>query len=363
MSDPISHYLLARVVSHDRHRVRKVVIHRAGGYERLAVEEHPTPEPGVGEVRVAVAAAGVNFADCVVRMGLYAAAREYAGWPITPGFELAGHVSALGHGVRGLREGDPVVGVTRFGAYATEVVMTQEQLFPLPGGAPLVEAAGFPVVFLTAWHAVRELAPLRPGMSVLVHSAAGGVGGALLQLGRLAGARMVGIVGSSHKIEAARSLGADAVIDKGRERLWPRAEEEAPRGYDVVLDANGAETLAEGFRHLAPSGRLIVYGFHGMLVRGRGRPSWPRLLLQYLRTPRFNPLTMTTTNRGVLGFNLAFLFDRREALREAMEELLSLLAAGRIRLPPTRSFPLDRVADAHRALEAGNTIGKLVLAT
>jgi NADPH:quinone reductase-like Zn-dependent oxidoreductase len=255
------------------------------------------------------------------------------------------------------------LGVTRFGGYATEVTVPREQVFPLPARRTEVEGAAFPVAFLTAWYALHELAPVRPGARILVHSAAGGVGSALVQLGALAGGRMIGVVGGPHKVELARRSGAAAVIDKSGEQLWSRARQEAREGFDVILDANGAETLGESYRHLAPAGRLVVYGFHGMLPRGRGRPSWLRLAVQYLRMPRFNPLEMTSANRSVLAFNLAFLFERRDLLARAMDELLPLFAEGRIGAPRIRTFPLERVAEAHRQLESGDTVGKLVLVT
>ena len=110
--------------------MRKIVIHRAGSYDQLRLEHHPSPSPGPGEVRIAVRAAGVNYADCVVRMGLYASAREYVGWPITPGFEVSGHVDALGPGVAGLALGEPCLGVTRFGGYAEQVVVFGRNFHP-----------------------------------------------------------------------------------------------------------------------------------------------------------------------------------------------------------------------------------------
>jgi NADPH:quinone reductase-like Zn-dependent oxidoreductase len=198
-------------------------------------------------------------------------------------------------------------------------------------------------------------------MVVLVHSAAGGVGGALLQLGKIAGCRMVGVVGASHKVDTAKRLGADAVIDKSREQLWTVAERLAPEGYDVILDANGVETLRQSYQHLAPAGKLVVYGFHTMLPRQGGRPNYAKLALDFLRTPRFNPLNLCNDNKSVLAFNLSYLFHKAEILREGMERLVGWVEAGRIQAPPVQTFPLERVAEAHRALESGDTVGKLVL--
>lgn len=341
--------------------MQKVVVHRPGGYDTLRLESHPDPSPGRGEVRIRTKAIGVNYADCIVRMGLYESARKYVGWPITPGFEVAGIVDALGEGVSDLAFGDAVIAVTRFGGYATSLVVPRHQVFALPSVMTMAEGAAFPTAFLTAHFALHALASVRPGATLLVHSAAGGVGSALVILGKRAGCRVVGVVGRTNKVETARALGCDVVIDKSTERLWERARREAPAGYDVVLDANGESTLKESYAHLGSPGRLIVYGFHSMLSTKGGWPNPLTLVRSWLRTPRFDPLRMTGENRSVLAFNLSYLFDRREILEEAMGELLAAVADGAIRPPTVRTFALADVAEAHRALESGRTVGKLVL--
>jgi len=341
---------------------RRVRIHSAGGHEQLCVEGFTPRDPAPGEVHVRVRHAGVNYADCVVRMGLYASAKEYVGWPITPGFEVAGTVARVGEGVTDLAVGDEVLAVTRFDGYASDVVVPRWQVFRRPAALTSEQAAAFPAVGMTAWWALFELAHPRPGATVLVHSAAGGVGSMLVQLAKIAGARVVAVVGATHKVEAARALGADVVIDKSQEPLWKAAEAASPRGYDVVLDANGVSTLKDSWNHLAPAGKLVVYGFHSMLPKQGGRPSWPSLAWDWLRTPRFNPLDMTTSNRSVLAFNLSFLLDRQEILAEAAGQLVAWLAEGRLEMPAVQAFPVEKVADAHRAIESGTTVGKLVLA-
>lgn len=341
--------------------MRAVVVHRPGGYERLTLETRDGPTPGPGEVRVRAEAVGVNYADCVVRMGLYASARRYVGWPITPGFELAGTVDAVGEGVDDLKVGDPVMAVTRFGGYATSISLPRWQVFARPAGFDAAQAAAFPTVALTAWFALFELAHPRAGDRVMVHSAAGGVGMALVQLARIAGARVTGVVGASHKVDAVRALGAEHVIDRSRGDVWARARSLSPEGYDVILDANGADSLRASWDHLAAPGKLVVYGFHQMLPRAGGRPSWARLAWTWLRTPRFDPLDMTGLNRSVLAFNLSYLFARRDVLERAMRDLLAHVEAGRVVSAPITRVPFDRVADAHRRLESGDTVGKLVL--
>jgi NADPH:quinone reductase-like Zn-dependent oxidoreductase len=341
--------------------VRRVVVRKAGGWDRLRIEAAPDPTPSDGQVVVCTDAAGVNFADVIVRMGLYESARKYVGWPITPGFEVAGVVGAVGRGVESVAPGQRVLALTRFGGYATHVVVPHDQVFRVPRAFAATEAAAFPAVSLTAWYALFELAAAKPGMRLLVHSAAGGVGGALLQLARIAGCTAVGVVGSAAKVQAAREAGAHVVIDKSREDLWRAARRHAPDGYDAVFDANGVETLHASYEHLASPGRLVVYGFATMLPRGRGRPSWAKLAVDWLRTPRFDLLKMTNMNRSVMAFNLSYLFDRKAALAPAIEQLLAWADAGRLAAPRVTEYALEDVAAAHRALESGATTGKLVL--
>ncbi len=331
--------------------MKRVSIPSAGGYDRLTLLTEPDPVAKAGEVLVRAEAIGVNFADCIVRMGLYESAKKYVGWPITPGFEVAGETP----------DGRKVVAVTRFGGYATHVVVPENQVFAIPAGWSVAEAAAFPSVTLTAHYALHELCRARKGTRVLVHSAAGGVGSALVVLAKLAGCRVVGVVGGAHKVAHVQALGADVVIDKRAQDLWREAERASPEGYDVVLDANGVETLRASYQHLAPTGRLVIYGFHTMMSRGRGTPSWPKLAVDWLRTPRFDPLAMTNDNKSVMAFNLSYLFERTDILAEAMGTLLGLANEGKLAPPKVTTFPLDRVKDAHRALESGETIGKLVL--
>lgn len=340
----------------------RYTIRAPGGFGALQLEEVADPAPAAGQALVDVRAVGVNFADCIARMGLYESAKRLKGWPLTPGFEVAGVVRAVGAGVTDLAPGDAVIGVTVFDAYQSAVALPRAQLFRLPAGWSFADGAGFPTAFLTAWYALHELAGLRAGQVLLVHSAAGGVGQALCQLGRRAGATVIGVVGAPDKIAAARAAGAAHVIDKSGTDLWPAVARLAPRGCDVVCDANGPATLQASYDHLAPGGRLVVYGFHTMFAKGgRGRPDWLRLALGWLRTPRFSPLDMTTSNRSVLAFNLSFMGERLDVLGRAMQELLDAAAAGELAPLPSRTLPFAAAAEAHRALESGATTGKLVL--
>ncbi len=340
--------------------MQRIVIDRPGGYAALRLVESADPAPGTGEIAIAVEACGVNYADGIVRMGLYASARELHGYPITPGFEVAGRIAALGDGVEGWSIGEPVIGVTLFGGYTSRIVLPSDRVFRRPPPLDAGQAAAIPTVFLTAWFMVHEQVHPRAGDCWLVHSAAGGVGGALAQLGRIAGVRVVGVVGASHKVDAARAAGCTEVIDKSRDDLWARARALAPTGFDAAFDANGVSTLRGSWNHLAPMGKLLIYGFASMLPRN-GRLNWLRLAWDWLRTPRFNPLQMTQSNRSVLACNLSFLSAHAGRLAEGMHWLLARFESGQLQAPPVTTYPLERAADAQRALESGRTTGKLVL--
>lgn len=340
--------------------MQRIVVERPGSYDALELRDDPDPVPGEGEIVIDCRACGVNYADSIVRMGLYASARELHGYPITPGFEVAGTVRAIGQGVENWAAGDEVIGLTLFNGYASRVRVTADGVFARPPGIGFEQAATLPTVFLTAWWMIhRQVHPLT-GETWLVHSAAGGVGSALLQLGRLAGARTVGVVGASHKVAHARAMGAEAVIDRSQENLWPQARRLAPDGYQAIFDANGVATLDQSYRHLAPTGRLVVYGFATMLPRN-GRVNWLALARDWLRTPRFSPMDMTRSNRSVLAANLSFLQSHAPSMREGMTWLLDRFADGRLEPLPVETFPLAEAAAAQRRIESGQTFGKLAL--
>lgn len=341
--------------------MKKVVIHKAGGYDQLSLETHADLTPGPDEVKIEVRAIGVNYADVIVRMGLYASAKDFIGWPITPGFEISGTVAAVGPAVRSCRAGDEVVAVTLFNGYASQVCVREAYVFPRSPVLSFAQAASMPAVFMTAWFALRELAHPRPGARILVHSAAGGVGSSLVQVAKLMGCEVTAVVGASHKVPVAEEMGADFVIDKSRQNLWKRAKAFAPQGYDVICDANGVATLGESYRHLRRAGKLVIYGFHTMLPRTGGKPNWLKLASGWLRTPRFNPLNLTVDSRSLLAFNLSYLFDRTDLLAWFVSDFRGWIDGGRVKAPPVTTYDLEDVARAHADIESGMTVGKLVL--
>jgi len=340
--------------------MKRIRIGRPGGHAVLEYEDVPDPQPGRGELVIDCRACGVNYADSIIRMGLYASARKLHGYPITPGFEVAGTVSAVGNGVSGWRAGDEAIGLSLFNGYASRLCLPAEGVFRKPDTLSFEQAATLPTVFLTAWWMVHRQVHPRAGECWLIHSAAGGVGSALLQLARLAGVRAIGVVGAAHKIGHARSMGADAVIDKSSGALWQQAESLAPQGFDAIFDANGVATLRQSYAHLAPTGRLVVYGFASMLPKS-GRLNWIALARDWLRTPRFNPMDMTQSNRSVLAANLSFLQSHAPEMREGMTWLLERFVDGRLVPLPVECYPLSRAAEAQRRIESGQTVGKLAL--
>lgn len=340
---------------------KRVVIHRPGSYDQLKIEAFELRPVGPTEVRIEVRAAGVNYADVIVRMGLYSSAKEFVGWPITPGFEVAGVVLEVGPDVEDYSPGDEVVAVTLFGGYTSILTVESRYVFKKPSSLDFAAAAALPAVMMTAWFALKELAHPRPGAKMLVHSAAGGVGTSLVQLGRILECEIVGVVGGSHKVAAAREIGCHYVIDKSTQDLWREAEKHAPQGYDVICDANGVATLQASYDHLRRAGKLVVYGFATMMPKKGGKPNWLKLAAGWLRTPRFNPLDLTTDSKSILAFNLSYLFDRTDMLELFIDDLERWVASGEVVAPPVTEYAFDDVAQAHRDIESGTTVGKLVL--
>ncbi len=336
----------------------RILITRPGSYGAFHYDNRPIDDPGPDEVQVDVRACGINFADVAVRLGLYKAAK--GAYPICPGLEYAGVVRRAGKRVDGFKAGIKVLGASRFGAYATVINSPAAQLWRLPDNWGFERGAAFPVAYLTAYYGLHHIGCLRKSDQVLVHSAAGGVGTALLHLLKIHGNTSVGVVGRSQKVVPAREAGAAFVIDKSVQKLWREAERISPEGFDMILDANGASTLRGSYRHLKPAGRLLIYGFGSMFSRS-GRKNRPKLIWYFLRTPRFSPYDLTGSNKTISGFNLIYLFDKVDLFRRAMATLLTWNAKGLIPSMPITTFSFNEVAEAHRAIASGESIGKLVL--
>jgi NADPH:quinone reductase-like Zn-dependent oxidoreductase len=277
------------------------------------------------------------------------------------GYEVAGHVDAIGAGVTGFAPGDRIIALTRFGGYADVVTVPAALCFRAPDELSDAEAAAVPVTYLTSAIALYRMAALRPGETVLVHNAGGGVGIAATQLARLRRATVIGTA-SSLKHDALRAFGVEHVIDYRHANVRDEVKRiTRGRGVDVILDPIGGSSFMSSYRMLAPLGRLIMFGLSAA-VPGEKR-SWWRAFQAWRTTASFDPLSLINRNRGVFGLHAGHLWDERARLAPLMEMLLSELRGGRLHPVVARTFPLDRAADAHRFLQSRANIGKVVLTT
>jgi NADPH:quinone reductase-like Zn-dependent oxidoreductase len=338
--------------------MRQVWITRAGPPDVLQVREAPIPTPAPGEVRIAVGASGVNFADVMGRLGLYPDAPPI---PYVPGYEVAGQIDAVGDGVSEDRLGEAVFALARFGGYSESLCVPHDQTFRRPAGMSLEAAAGFPVAFLTAYASLVVMAGIKPGEHVLIHAVAGGVGLAVVDIARIFGATIYGTASAS-KHDFLRERGVQFPIDYRRldfEREIRRLTN--GRGVQIALDSIGGRSWLKSYRALSAGGRLVIGGVSS-LAPGQRRSVWSMVKFA-LTVPwfHFNPVALANANKGVSGINLGRLWDQRALLRGWMDHLLDWYAAGHLRPQVDRVFPLDESADAHRYLQERCSVGKIIL--
>lgn len=320
--------------------MRAIRIHEHGGPEKLVLDEIPAPVPGAGELRLRVEAAGLNFIDTYKRSGLYPVTL-----PHTVGQEAAGVVTAVGPGVTDFRLGDRVASAAVVGACADEALAPAAQVVAVPAGVTSAQAAAVMLQGLTAHYLTTDTWPLRPGETALVHAAAGGVGLLLVQLAKRRGARVLATVGDDAKAALAREAGADAVCVYAREDFAAAARAfTGGRGVDVVYDGVGRATWEGSLASLRPRGLLASFGN----ASGPVPPVAPLVLSQ--RGSLF--LTRPT---------LAHYVATPAELRARAADLFAWLADGSLRVRIGATFPLAGTADAHRALEARATTGKVLL--
>jgi synaptic vesicle membrane protein VAT-1 len=334
----------------------EIRITRFGGPEVLRAVETPSPVLQPGHVRIRVSAAGINFADIQMRMGLYPEAPKL---PFAPGFEVAGVISEVAPDVSAFRAGERVLAPTRFGGYATEIVLPVVQVRRTPRKLSDVEAASIPVCFMTAWISLMELARVREDDRVLVPGASGGVGSAMIQVAARAGAQVTGLVSSGEKKETARALGAGHVFTYGE--FSSRGGADA-RDFDIVLDARGGASLKDNLKRLAPGGRAVSYGVSS-IVTGQKR-SIARTLLQLLQTPVLTSIGLQMSNRGLFGLNMLTLFKSEKGLQLALRALDNSLQGfqdGVFKPTVGKVFPLAEAGKAHAHLQSKTSMGKVVL--
>jgi synaptic vesicle membrane protein VAT-1 len=337
--------------------VHAVTIPRFGPPSVLQVRESADPTPGPGELRISVAAAGLNFAEVAARQGLYPDAPKP---PCVVGYEVAGTVDALGPGVDGPAIGTRVLALTRFGGHASSVVVDARYAFPLPDSMSFAQGAAIPVNYLTAHHMLFVIGCVRPGERVLLHMAAGGVGTAVLQLLQTVEGVTVYGTASAPKHDYLRELGCQHPIDyrsldyAAEVRRLTNGE-----GVDLVLDALGGGDWKTGWNLLRPAGRLVAFGFANT-VGGSSR-SLLRLVSQFVRVPRFSPLGAMNDNKGMHGVNMGHLWDQIDLLRPQIERIVELFEEGIVRPVIHAEVPFSEAARAHGMLEGRQNRGKVVL--
>lgn len=313
--------------------MRAIQIEEFGGPEVLRLVDLPTPEPAAGEVLIRVTRAGMNFADTHQRQDQYVGGAKL---PMVPGSEIVG-----------VREdtGERVVAYCRFGGYAEYAVAPAGRAWPVPEGVADDVAVALLIQGLTAWHLHRTAVALRAGESVVVHGAAGGTGGLLLQLAHPLGAgRVIATASTEQKRAVAEELGADVAVDSEPEGLGERLlQANGGREVDVVYDMAGGRSFDESFSVLAPFGRIVPYG---IATREQNEIRTGKLL---------------RTSRSVVGFYVTHLFDRPGWTEEALADLFARVARGELRTPIGATYPLEQAADAQVALAERRTTGKLLL--
>ena len=325
--------------------MRVVAIRGAGGPEVLAIEERASPSPGKGDVRVEVAAAGLNRADLLQRRGFYPAPPGTV--PDVPGLEYAGTIVEVGEGVARTRIGDRVMGLVAGGAMATELIVPDAETLPVPEPLSLVEAAAVPEVFATVWDAVWVQAGLGRGETLLVHAIGSGIGTAAIQLAHAFGARIVGTSRTESKLARCRALGLDEGIFVAQDASFASAVGEATNGAmaNVILDTVGAAYLEENVRALARRGTIMVIGLVGGVVG-------PLPLGLLLRT-RGRIIGSTLRSRSPI--------EKRAIAEGFTRELIPRFEDKTLAPVIEHVMPMSDIAKAHALLESNETFGKLVL--
>ena len=356
--------------------MQRVIIDGFGGPEVLRVVEEADPEPGPGEVRVKVLTAGVSYTDAMLRSGSYLGVPNP---PFTPGYELVGVVDELGPGSTRLRVGDRIGALTVWGADAERVCVPESGVVKVPEDLDPAEILSLVFIYMTAYQLLHRTAKVRPGEAVLVHGAAGRVGTAVLELGRVAGLRVYGTC-SGRDRAAVEQLGAVA-IDYRNEDFVTRVRALPGKGVDVVLDGLGGKLSLRSFRALRPGGRLVVYG-HSATV-AHGRRSWRGWALWYATTAIVGLRGLIDPRRRVSAYRIQRLRGNRhqvlpvsgrsrplpvggeprnpEWFREDFQVLVELLRSGDIHPVVAERLPLTEARRAHEMLESSASKGKLVL--
>jgi NADPH:quinone reductase len=323
-------------------QMKIILVEEFGEPEVLQYTDSERPSPGEREALIEVRSAGVNYADTLRRRNQYVVSQDL---PFVPGSEVAGTVAEVGEGVENVSVGDRVVTLLGTGGYAEYAVAPARNLIPLPEGLDFDEAATIPLQGLTAYHCIKTSGSLKEGESVLVHAAAGGVGTLAVQMARLLGAgKVIATASSEEKLDLARSLSADVLIDY-TEKHWPEKVREATegKGADVILEMVGSDFPDKNLTCLNVFGRMVVFG---AASRERGT---------------IVPASLINKCHAVVGFYLPQIMRRPDLFVPSLREVLGWISSGDLQLTIGATYPLESAAEAHADLESRKTTGKLLL--
>jgi synaptic vesicle membrane protein VAT-1 len=336
--------------------MKQVWISKAGPPEVLALQESPDPAPRSGEVRVRVEAVGVNFADILGRQGVYPDAPAI---PYVPGYEVAGVIDMVGQGVPDLKEEDRVMALTHFEGYSDVVCVSHKHTFRRLEWMKAEDGVALLLNYLTAYQALIIMGGLRPGQSVLIHNAGGGVGLAALDICNIVGAQAYGAA-SAGKHEFLLARGLKGAIDY-RNQDYGRSllEFTRGRGVDLILDLLGGAHWRKNYLLLAPTGRLVHLGV-STVVSGKRRSLW-HLFKLVANVPFYTPLRLMKDNKAIAGVNLPLVWQHADLIRPWQEQIIAWYDEALFRPHIDRTFKLSQAAEAHHYLEDRKNIGKVVL--
>lgn len=327
---------------------------RTGSLNRLLLSNEELSVPQPNEVTVEVKAIGLNFADFFCIHGLYKAAPKY---DLIPGLEFSGIVIDKGIGVNEFAPGDKVIGVSRFGAFATHINLNKNYLMKLPDDWSFEEGASFVVQALTAYYALKELGNIQKNQIVLIHSVAGGVGIYANRIAKKFDCITIGTVGSEAKIEKMKNENVDYILVRDSNFIRSLKEILNNRKIDLLLESLTGKYFKETFNLLAPQGRAIIYGASNFATH-TAFPNYLELAFKYFTRPKVDILKLIEQNRSVMGFNLIWLYDKEIYLKSLLDELIKLDLSkpciGEI-------FKFDEMHKAIMKFQSGKTIGKVVV--
>ncbi|TGN17200.1 synaptic vesicle VAT-1 family membrane protein [Leptospira idonii] len=327
---------------------------KTGSLQGLKRMQEELPPPGEDEVTIQTKAIGLNFADVFSIFGLYSATPKGS---FIPGLEYAGVVIAKGKNVKEFKIGDSVYGTTRFGAYSTHLNVGKNYVFPLPKKWNFAQGAAFPVQALTAYYALIPLGNLQKSQTVLIHSAAGGVGLLANRIAKKWNAFTIGLVGDDTKHSLLKEEGYDVCITRSSSFQQEMKQILSGKRLDLVLECTGGRYFQDSYELLSPMGRLITYG-SAVFTPGSSHRNWFQLAYHYLRRPKIDPLSMISENKSVMGFNLIWLWNEIDVLKKHFASLNELhLAPQRI----GEEFSFDDFNLALEKFRSGKTIGKVVV--